>query len=93
MSLCIAIVVIDYLWIIIIIVFQVYSIENESGRKEKSSNTASRGRENSKEIAQVARKSVKDISRTIRKLEGIPEERSIETQALGYREKMERCNR
>lgn len=47
MSLCIAIVVIDYLWIIIIIVFQVYSIENESGRKEKSSNTASRGRENS----------------------------------------------
>ena len=35
-----------------------------------------------REIAQVARMSVRDISKIIRKLEGIPEEKSIETQAL-----------
>jgi transcriptional regulator len=35
-----------------------------------------------REIAQVAHMSVRDISRIIRKLEGIPEEKSVETQAL-----------
>ena len=35
-----------------------------------------------REIAQVARMSVRDISKIIRTLEGIPEEKSIETQAL-----------
>ena len=35
-----------------------------------------------REIAQIARMSVRDISRIIRKLEGIPEEKSVETQAL-----------
>ncbi|MGH9980135.1 MAG: helix-turn-helix domain-containing protein [Nitrososphaeraceae archaeon] len=35
-----------------------------------------------REIAQVAHMSVRDISRIIRKLEGISEEKSIETQAL-----------
>ena len=35
-----------------------------------------------REIAQAARMSVRDISKIIRKIEGIPEEKSIETQAL-----------
>ena len=35
-----------------------------------------------REIAKTAHMSVRDISRIIRKLEGIPEEKSIETQAL-----------
>ena len=35
-----------------------------------------------REIAQVARMSVRDISKIIRKLDGITEEKSIETQAL-----------
>jgi len=35
-----------------------------------------------REIAQVARMSVRDISKIIRKLEGITEEKSLETQAL-----------
>ena len=35
-----------------------------------------------REIAQVARMSVRDISKIIKTLEGIPEEKSIETQAL-----------
>lgn len=35
-----------------------------------------------RDIAKIAHMSVRDISRIIRKLEGIPEEKSIETQAL-----------
>ena len=35
-----------------------------------------------REIAQIAHMSVRDISKIIRKIEGIPEEKSIETQAL-----------
>ena len=39
-------------------------------------------RKTQREIAQIAHMSVRDISKIIRKLEGIPEEKSIETQAL-----------
>ena len=35
-----------------------------------------------REIAQIAHMSVRDISKIIRKIEGIPEEKSVETQAL-----------
>ena len=37
-----------------------------------------------REIVQVAHMSVRDISKIIRKLEGISEEKSIETQALDF---------
>ena len=35
-----------------------------------------------REIAKIAHMSIRDISKIIRKFEGIPEEKSVETQAL-----------
>ena len=71
---------------IIIIEFIVFAIENEFSRKEKSSNTTSSRRENSKRnctSSDNTHMSIRDISRIIRKSEGISsEEKSVETQAL-----------
>ena len=46
-----------------------------------------------REIAKIAHMSVRDISKIIRKLEGISEEKSIETQALDSLLSRQKTNR
>ena len=67
---------------IIITEFQVSAIDMNLEEKKNLVAQLYQEGKTQREIAKTAHMSVRDISRIIRKLEGIPEEKSIETQAL-----------
>ena len=67
---------------IIISEFQVSAIDMNLEEKKNLVAQLYQEGKTQREIAKTAHMSVRDISRIIRKLEGIPEEKSIETQAL-----------
>ena len=69
----------------IITEFNVFAIDNNIMNFEEKKNLVIHLHKEGKtqrEIAQVAHMSIRDISRIIRKLDGIIEEKSIETKAL-----------
>ena len=69
---------------IIITEFQVSAIDNNMNLEEKKNLVIQLHQEGKtqREIAQAAHMSIRDISKIIRKVEGIPEEKSVETQTL-----------
>jgi hypothetical protein len=66
----------------IITKIQVFAIENEFRRKENLVIQLHQEGKTQRDIAKTAHMSVRDISKIIRKIEGIPEEKSLETQVL-----------